>query len=467
MNDAGDLSHLLHKHPDRVQTFDVSAGQVHVLYPEVSAERCTAAVLLEVDPTRLSRLRGSRPDDAFSLGQFVNDRAYASSSLLASALHTVFRTAMAGRCDSRQHVADAPLDLEVRVPAMSCRGGSDVAAALFAPLGWAVDARPVVLDETQPGWGDAPYVDLRLSGAVRLADALSHLYVLIPVLDDAKHYWVTTDEVDKLVRAGSGWLSEHPERELITRRYLKHQRSLVVDAAARLEEADGSLDGAADVLVDAEPGPAPDRPRLADLRTDAVLAALREVGATSVADVGCGEGRLLEALLDDARFMRVVGVDVSARELDRAEKRLRLDRRGDREVARVELLQGSVVHRGERLAGLDAIVLSEVVEHLDPERLPALVDAVFAAARPGAVVVTTPDVEHNARYVAQGGLQPGGMRHPDHRFEWTRQQMREWAASVGAEHGYDVVFGGVGEDDPEVGPPTQTAIFSTTTQGRA
>lgn len=379
---------------------------------------------------------------------------------------------MAGRCDSRQHLADAALDLEVRVPAMSCRGGADVATALFAPLGWDVDARPVALDETQPGWGDAPYVDLRLSGAVRLADALSHLYVLIPVLDDAKHYWVTTDEVDKLVRAGSGWLSEHPERELITRRYLKHQRSLVVDAAARLEEADGSLDGSldgeADTMVAAEPGaepgaaptPSSARPRLADLRTAAVLTALREVGASSVADVGCGEGRLLEALLDDARFTRVIGVDVSARELARAEKRLRLERRGDREVARVELLQGSVVYRDERLGGLDAIVLSEVVEHLDAERLPALVDTVFAAARPSAVVVTTPNAEHNARYVAEGGLEPGQVRHPDHRFEWTRPQMQEWAASVGAEHGYDVAFGGVGEDDPELGPPTQTAVFT-------
>ena len=461
MADAGDLGFLLHKHPDRHQVFDVSCGRAHVLYPEVSAERCTAALLLEVDPDALARLRGSRPDDAFSLGQFVNDRAYATSSLLASAMHAVFRTAMAGRCDARQHLADAPLDLEVAVPALTCRGGADLARRLLAPLGWQVGASPIALDPLHPEWGEAPYVDLHLRGALRLADALSHLYVMVPVLDDAKHHWVTTDEVDKLVRAGAGWLADHPERALITRRYLKHQRSLVVDAAARLEEIEAVAEGLDGAAVDVFDGPTTATP-LWRLRLDAVLAALRAAGATAVADLGCGEGRLVAALLDDPRTTRVLGVDVSARELARAEKNLHLDRRGDRERARVELLQGSAVHRDERLVGLDAIVLSEVVEHVDPERLPALVDAVFAAARPTTVVVTTPNVEHNARYERDGGLAPGQMRHADHRFEWTRAQMRSWAETVGAEHGYEVAFSGVGQDDPDLGAPTQMAVLTRT-----
>ena len=460
LTDAGDLGFLLHKHPDRHQVFDVTSGRAHVLYPEVSPERCTAALLLEVDPAALARLRGGRPDGAFSLGQFVNDRAYATSSLLAGAVHAVFRTAMAGRCDSRQHLADAPLDLEVRVPALTCRGGADLAQRLLAPLGWEVSAAPISLDPEQPAWGEAPYVDLRLRGALRLADALSHLYVLVPVLDDAKHHWVTTDEVDKLVRAGGGWLGDHPERALITSRYLKHQRSLVVDAATRLEEVD-PVTGAPD--AGAPEAPATDAPSpLRVLRQEAVLAALRAAGAATVADLGCGEGRLVAALLDDARFTRVLGLDVSARELDRAEKNLDLERRGDRERERVELLQGSAVHRDERLAGLDAIVLSEVVEHLDPERLPALVDAVLADARPRTVVITTPNVEHNACYVRDGGLAPGQLRHPDHRFEWTRRQMRDWAQRVGADHGYSAVFSGIGEDGPELGAPTQMAVLSRT-----
>ena len=448
LTDARDLGFLLHKHPERVQVFDAPTGRAHVLYPEVGEQRCTAALLLEVDPLALVRGRSPGGSDAFSLAQHVNDRPYVASSLLAVAMGRVFRTAMAGRCDSRPELAEAALDLELHVPALPCRGGAEVARALFAPLGWDVDARAVPLDPTVPAWGDADLVDLHLRGTVRLADALHHLYVLLPVLDDAKHYWVSPDEVDKLVRAGAGWLAAHPERDLITRRYLKHQRSLVTEAVARL------LDGEE---VEPEEDAAPARGLVARQRTEAVVAALREAGATSVVDLGCGEGRLLAVLLDDVRFARLLGVDVSAGELARAERHLALDRRGDSQRARVQLVQGSVLYRDARLAGFDAAVLMEVVEHVDPERLPALVATVFGAARPATVVLTTPNAEHNARYP---GLAPGQLRHRDHRFEWTREQLRAWAQQVGDAHGYDAAHAGIGEDDPDLGPPTQLAVFT-------
>ena len=202
---ATDLGYLLHKHPDRNQAMQVASGAVHVFYPEADEQRCTAALLLEVDPVRLVRGRSKQPRVGFSLGQYVNDRPYAASSLLAVALASAFRTAMRGRCDARPELAETALPLELTVPALPCRGGPDLAEALFGPLGWRVSAEPVP---------DSHYVSLRLVGEMRVADALNHLYVLLPVLDDAKHYWVTTDEVDKLVRAGDGWLAAHPEREL-------------------------------------------------------------------------------------------------------------------------------------------------------------------------------------------------------------------------------------------------------------
>ena len=219
---ATDLGYLLHKHPGRVQAFDTAAGPASVFYPEAGDERCTVALLLEVDPVGLVRSVKGR-SDAFSLGQYVNDRPYAASSLLAVALGKVFRTAMSGRCDARPELVGLELPLEIHVPALPCRGGARLAGQLFGPLGWEVRAEPVPLDPELPGWGDSRYVDLRLTGRVRLADALNHLYVLLPVLDDAKHYWVGPDEVDKLVRAGGGWLAAHPDRELISRRYLAHR----------------------------------------------------------------------------------------------------------------------------------------------------------------------------------------------------------------------------------------------------
>jgi 3' terminal RNA ribose 2'-O-methyltransferase Hen1 len=284
------------------------------------------------------------------------------------------------------------------------------------------------------------------------------LYVLLPVLDDAKHYWVSPDEVDKLVRAGSGWLASHPDRELITRRYLKHRSALVRTAIGRLAEVDDTeveeLDNAVAVPeMDDEPDPPVP---LAVQRQGAVLAALRAAGAQRVADLGCGDGALLTQLLADSSFSAVLGVDVSARALQIAAKRLRLDRMSERQRDRLTLMQSSLTYRDSRLVDLDAAVLMEVIEHVDPSRLPALERAVFASARPRTVIVTTPNIEHNVRYET---LPPGAFRHRDHRFEWTRQQFHDWADAVASTHGYAVRYLPIGTDDPEVGPPTSMAVF--------
>ncbi|MCK8676069.1 3' terminal RNA ribose 2'-O-methyltransferase Hen1 [Streptomyces lichenis] len=464
---AADLGFLLHKHPGRAQSFSTAHGTAHVFYPEASDERCTAALLLEIDPVALVRRskggkgRGGAPDAA--LAQYVNDRPYAASSLLAVALSTVFKSALRGVCQARPERASAPLPLRVEIPVLPARGGAELVRALFAPLGWTgIDVRPIALDERFPGWGDSRYVRLVLDGELRLADALNHLYVLLPVLDDAKHYWVAPDEVDKLLRAGDGWLAAHPEQKLITSRYLSRRWGLTRQAMEQLElvrlaESDDlaveDVDNAVDETADTEERPVP----LAVRRREAILAVLRESGARSVLDLGCGQGQLVQELLKDPSYTTVTGLDVSVRALTIAARRLKLDRMGERQAARVRLLQGSLTYTDKRLTGQDAAVLSEVIEHLDAERLPALEYAVFGSARPGTVIVTTPNVEYNVRWET---LPAGHVRHSDHRFEWNRAEFREWAERVAARHGYRVGFRPVGPDDPEVGPPTQLAVFT-------
>ncbi|MGW5198503.1 3' terminal RNA ribose 2'-O-methyltransferase Hen1 [Streptomyces spiralis] len=462
---ATDLGFLLHKHPGRAQAFSTSHGTAHVFYPEADDRRCTAALLLEVDPVALVRRgrgkgRGGAPDAA--LAQYVNDRPYAASSLLAVALSGVFSSAMRGVCNARPERAGQPLPLRIEVPVLPARGGAELVRRLFEPLGWAVTAEPVALDAEFPEWGDSRYVRLVLeSGTLTLAEALRHLYVLLPVLDDAKHYWVSSDEVDKLLRAGEGWLPGHPEQKLITSRYLSRRWSLTRQAMERLElvrlaEADDSevedIDNAVEAETEAEEKPTP----LVVQRREAILDALRESGAARVLDLGCGQGQLVQALLKDARFTEIVGLDVSMRALTVAGRRLKVDRMGERQASRVRLLQGSLAYTDNRLKGYDAAVLSEVIEHLDLPRLPALEYAVFGAARPRTVLVTTPNVEYNVRWES---LPAGHARHGDHRFEWTRDEFRAWATAVAERHGYDVAFRPVGPEDPEVGPPTQMAVF--------
>ena len=456
---ATDLGYLLHKNPGRAQSFPQSVGVAHVFYPEATDERCTAALLLEVDPIGLVRGRKGPSGEGFALGQYVNDRPYAASSMLAMAVKDVFRTALTGRCEARPELAASRIPLEVRLPAVPCRDGAGLLSRLLEPLGWLIRASSTPLDPAIPDWGDSRYLDVRLAGELRLADALNQLYVLLPVLDDAKHYWVSNDEIDKLIRAGEGWLASHPEKALITSRYLSHRRELTQSALARLAEVDDTepeeLDNATDGAVALDDR---DRPvTLAEQRRGAVLAAVRACGARRVADLGCGQGTLTADLLAEHDIERVVAADVSARALHIAGRRLRLERMTDQQRDRLQIFQSALTYRDDRLAGLDAAVLMEVIEHVDPARLPALERVVFGFAAPATVIVTTPNAEYNVRFET---LPSGSMRHRDHRFEWTRAEFRSWAARAGDEHGYAVRYLPVGSDDPEVGPPTQMAIFN-------
>ncbi|MBU2670075.1 3' terminal RNA ribose 2'-O-methyltransferase Hen1 [Actinoplanes bogorensis] len=441
---ATDLGYLLVKHPDRIHSFDVPTGTAFVMYPEATDERCTAALLLDVDP---QRLRGRR--DAFELSQFVNDRPYAASSLLASALAKVFRSALRGASKDRPELVGVALPLEIRVPVL--RGSAELATRLFEPLGWSVAATPIPI-EPELG-GESRYVDLTLTGSRTLSAALNHLYVLLPVLDDAKHYWVAPDEIDKLLRSGAGWLAGHPEKVLIARRYLAHKRALATTALQQLEGEEAEEPPAEE---EAEL-PVVRKQSLAEQRRDAVLAALTEAGATRVLDLGCGGGALLAALLKDRRYTEIVGTDVSARALEIAARKLRLDRLPERQRDRLKLWQSALTYRDDRLQGFDAAVLMEVIEHVDPPRLPALEATVFGHAHPASVVVTTPNVEYNVNYE---GLT--GMRHSDHRFEWTRAEFAAWATRVASEYGYTVDLRGVGDADEATGSPTQLALFTTT-----
>jgi 3' terminal RNA ribose 2'-O-methyltransferase Hen1 len=452
---ATDLGYLLHKRPGKLHTVELSFGKAHVFYPEASDTRCTAALLLEVDPIELVRKPGGPSGEGGLLDQYVNDRPYVSSSFTSVALARAFGTALGGRSKSKQELADAELPLEVRIAVLPCRGGEAFLHRLFEPLGYVVSARRHPLDEKFPDWGESRYWTVTLSAKKRLQDVLQHLYVLLPVLDDDKHYWVGKDEVEKLLRKGEGWLAAHPEREEITRRYLKHQHPLMREALARLTEEEDDPDEAAE-LHSAEELVLEERISLNQQRLGSVLAALRQSGAKRILDLGCGEGRLLSMLLVDPAFAEITGIDVSPRVLEKAAQRLRLDSLPPRKRERIKLLQGSLMYRDTRLSGYDAAAVVEVVEHLDPPRLAAFERVLFEHARPATVVMTTPNREYNAKFET---MPAGTMRHKDHRFEWTRPEFQAWSNRVASQHNYSVSFLPIGEEDAALGSPTQMAIF--------
>jgi 3' terminal RNA ribose 2'-O-methyltransferase Hen1 len=457
---ATDLGYLLHKNPARTQSFDLSFGKVHVLYPEASVERCTVALVLDVDPVGLVRGRRGPEGESGMLMQYVNDRPYVASSFLSVAISQVLGSALAGRSKDRPELADTPLPLEARLAVVHCRDGEAFLRRLFEPLGYVVTANAGPLDATMPEWGANRYYTVGLSGVKRLSELLTHLYVLVPVLDDEKHYWVGDDEVEKLLRHGESWLAAHPEREIITARYLKHQHSLVRDAVARIVAEEAPVNEETDEANEeqaAEESGLVQPTSLNEQRLAAVLGALRASGASSVVDLGCGEGRLLRLLLDDHQFRRIVGMDVSHRALQTAAERLKLDRLPPMQRERIELIHGSLMYRDQRLAGFDAAAVVEVIEHLDPPRLAAFERVVFEFARPGTVVLTTPNADYNVRWPT---LPASRFRHRDHRFEWNRAQFEDWANGVAGRFGYSMRLAPVGLVDVEVGSPTQMATFT-------
>ena len=451
---ATDLGFLVHKHPDRFQSFDLSFGQAHVIYPEATENRCTACLLLDVDPVGMVRRKGR--NQSFLLGHYVNDRPYVASSFMSVAISQVYGTAMGGRCKDRPELVTTPIPLTARIDVLPVRGGEGFLHRMFEPLGYTIEAVRHPLDERFPERGESPYYSATISGTKTLSELLTHLYVLIPVFDNGKHYFVGEDELEKLLAKGTGWLASHPEKEQITRRYLKHRSSLFRQALARLVDQEGG-ETVEDERTREDREEALEKPlSLNEQRHGAVLAALRASGAQTVLDLGCGEGKLLRELLKDKQFERIVGMDVSIRSLELAQKQLKLDRLPDRQAARLNLIHGSLIYRDKRLEGFDAAAVVEVIEHLDPPRLSALERVLFEFARPKTVVLTTPNREYNVMWET---LPAGQFRHSDHRFEWTRQEFQDWANRVAEQHGYSVRFLPVGPEDEEVGSPTQMGVL--------
>jgi len=456
---ATDLGFLLHKNPSQVQSFELSFGQVHVFYPEANNERCTVAMLLDVDPVALVRGKAEGSAEGGGLDQYVNDRPYVASSFVSVAIAQVFRSALSGKSKEKPELADAALPLVASVSVIPCRAGEDYLRGLFEPLGYEVTVTQPELDSKFEEWGKSKYYALTLTKNCKLRELLTHLYVLLPVLDNDKHYYVGDAEVEKLLRHGEGWLNNHPKKQDISNKYLKHRHSLVRQINERLaaDESNEDLDAVAE-KKEAEEESLERKISLNERRIGTVVSVLKQNNAHRVVDLGCGGGKLLKALLEEKEFSEIVGMDVSHRALEIAHQRLYLDRLPEMKRARIKLMQGSLTYRDARIAGYDAATLIEVIEHLDEPRLSALEKVVFKFARPKLVVVTTPNVEYNATFE---NLPAGKLRHRDHRFEWTRNEFQDWSHRIATTYGYKVQFLPVGDEDPALGAPTQMGVFTT------
>ena len=468
---AAALSFLLHKHPDKLQQVELSVGAAYIFYPECEKEKVTAALLLDIDPIGMVRNAKNFAGKDFLLGQYVNDRPYVASSFVSSAISKAFSSAMNGSCKEHPEFIDMPLALTAKISVMPApRGGELLIKRLFEPLGYTVEAERHLLDTQFSEWGYGKYFTLTLKNTLALKDLLSHLYVLIPVLDNEKHYFITQNEVEKLLQKGKGWLEQHPEREIIVSRYLINLKSLVRSAFEVLQAVEDGIipdtdnEAEQDELTKIEDTAAAHtqlqkvkKERLHDIRLKLVAEKLKQSGAASVIDLGCGDGKLLRLLLKEKQFTRIAGTDVSYSELEKSQDKLHCNEMPEKQRERLSLFQSSLTYRDKRFSGFDAAAVVEVIEHLDPNRLPALEKSLFTYAKPQTIVLTTPNREYNVRYE---NLSAGKVRHSDHRFEWTRSEFEAWAERVARENNYTVAFFPVGEEEENIGAPSQMAVFT-------
>ncbi|MBR0149548.1 MAG: 3' terminal RNA ribose 2'-O-methyltransferase Hen1 [Lachnospiraceae bacterium] len=450
-----DLGYLLYKNPARPQSVQLSMGRAYIFYPEVSDEETTVALLVSLDPLNLAKGKtGSLEKGLFA---YVNDRPYVASSFMTNAINRVFGTAMTGRCDSRPELAASELDLEAKIYMLPVRGNKNFLNEVFEPLGYEVKYETFCVDEEYPGWGECDCVNLMLHGKVRVADLLNQLYILIPVFDLQRHYFVNDTDVEAIVKHGENWLPSHPLAERIVRRYFKMARSLGREASERLgisvaivDDGDASQDGNGAFIP------------LDQARLEAVLDEILRCGAKTCIDLGCGEGKLIKLLLDSGKPETIAGADVVTGELKKAAERIGYERLPERQKQKVKLFQGSLMYPDERFKGYDCMSVIEVMEHIEPERLPMLEQVVFKWAAPKMVIFTTPDRRYNENY----GLYDGQMRHDDHRFEWDREEFEKWTGHICEKYGYTVTVKGIDVNHNEPGDGEQErASFIFTTDG--
>jgi 3' terminal RNA ribose 2'-O-methyltransferase Hen1 len=453
---ATDIGFLLHKNPVRCQDLKLNFGKAYVFYPEATRKKCTAALLLDIDPISMVRGKeGSRTSGPLS--QYVNDRPYVASSFLSVAITKVFGSALGGSCKHRPELVKARLPLTAKISVLPCRGGEKFLYSLFEPLGYKITATRHSLDEVFQDWGESVYYTIELEKETTVQELLTHIYVLVPVLDNSKHYYVGQAELENLLSKGEGWLAKHPQREIIAKRYLKFRISLAREALARLTEED-------DPEIKEYESAASDKEEeleknisLNEQRLGAVLAVIKSSDAKRILDLGCGEGRLLRELIQDKSFIEIVGVDVSVRSLEIAHKRLGLERLPDQIKNRIKLLHGSLMYRDKRFTGYDVAAVVEVIEHLDPPRLAAFERVLFEYAKPKKVILTTPNREYNVMWE---NMSETDLRHKDHRFEWSREEFNVWANNIAEKYGYSVHFLSVGPEVAKIGAPTQMGVFT-------
>jgi 3' terminal RNA ribose 2'-O-methyltransferase Hen1 len=428
------VSYLIAKNPNNLYERNEKGFKVRLVYPTFTKEEVQFVIYVKPDPIDLVR----NTADSYDITHYINDREFAVSSLFITTIRKALGTALNGKPDEAYaEWVDHPFEIELSFGPVSTDLRDHELAELFEPIGYQVDIQRGVSVLREKS--SARFVTI--SGSQTVQNALKHVSILIPVIDNYKHYFLDEREVEKLDRYGEGWLESHPLKQLIVKRALRF------NALISQSKYFGKKQHTSNQNENR-------RIRLNDIRYEAILKVIQSLEhKETIVDLGAGEGKLSVQLGFLGGVKEILSIEPSNKSRIKAIERFE---QVNTKEAYVEpkSLAGSLFYFDSRLQNKDIIILCEVIEHIDEERLPKIFETILNDYRPKTFIVTTPNKEYNILYEMSENL-----RHDDHRFEWTRaeffQMMREWSAKSP----YQISIQGIGEEHSEYGHPTQMAIF--------
>ncbi|GAF20898.1 HEN1 C-terminal domain [Bacillus sp. JCM 19047] len=426
------LSHLLAKNPYRLYERDVNGHLVRLFFSHFSADFVETTIFVTPDPIELSR-NSAR---AFDITSYINDREFAVSSIFCTFLRSALGTALNGKPkDPYLPWVDHPFSFEFSFGPLASATSLSLLKRLFEPIGFSVST--VFAEQKAPlsikDRSSAQMITLK--GRTTLQKGIRQLFVLIPVLDDYKHYFIDEKEVDKMKRYGEGWLENHPERAYIYEKALRFK-------AIYEHTQQKDVQPVKETMI-----------RLNDKRYETIIQKVSDLHQkASVVDLGSGEGKLTVKLGYVKGIKELLAVEPSEMAMTRALRQF-TKRTKELEFLQPTPLRSSLFYYDNRLQNKDVIILCEVIEHIEEFRLPKMMKMILSDYRPQTLFISTPNYEYNQLYNLGEGY-----RHPDHRFEWTRDQFQTWCQAVNTGF-YNLEFTGIGEEHRQFGHPTQLCHF--------
>jgi 3' terminal RNA ribose 2'-O-methyltransferase Hen1 len=428
------VSYLIAKNPNNPYERDEKGFKVRLVYPIFTTEEVQFVIYVKPDPIDLVR----NSSDLYDITHYINDREFAVSSLFITTIRKALGTALNGKPDEEyQQWVGHEFDMELAFGPVATDLHDKEIADLFEPIGYKVEIERGVSSIREKS--SARYITL--SGRQSVQNALKHVSILIPVIDNYKHYFLDEREIEKLDRYGEGWLEDHPLKQMIVKRALRFNALISQSKFYEKKQRNSDYDESKKV-------------RLNDLRYEAILNLIKLLPhKESIVDLGAGEGRLSVQLGFVEGIKEILSIEPSNKSRIRAIERFEQVNVKEGYVE-PQSLPGSLYYFDSRLQNKDVIVLCEVIEHIEEDRLPKIFDMILSDYRPKTLIVTTPNQEYNVLYELNDE-----MRHDDHRFEWTRAQFAQNVETWTEKYPYEVSIQGIGEEHDVYGHPTQMAIF--------